>query len=241
MIKRLPALLFIVILVALPASASITLTVNAGLLTTETGSALPDGNLILLIASPTGVFGATTGNQFVTGDNLILGSSVGSSVVGTGALAMTNDGTAGETLNTITNINLGIGSTGLIASAQSSIVTGDKVAIRFYDNYTLADFENGVPVTGDYGTYTTLLTAAPDGGLDWTLPAAGANDTFSAGLNFFTLSDAGTQLNIEGQALTPTLDGSVAVPEPSTYALLATGLLFVAGMAVRKKRLAVVT
>jgi len=237
MIKRLSALLTLALLAAVPAAA-VTVSVDAGLLTSNTGTANPiaNGDLVLLIASPTGNFTNTTGSEFVSGDNLILGSSTGSV---TGAFAMDNlaSGTNGEILTSFT-FDLGYGATGTSTFASSSIVTGDKIAIRWYDNFTLAQFEAGqTPTTGFYGTYTATGTTTPDGGQAWILP--GSSDTIA--LNFYTAGDyGGSQPNSAGQALTAVNSEEVAVPEPSTYALLATGLLFLAGVAVRRKRLVTV-
>jgi hypothetical protein len=247
MLKRLAALLPLALLAALPAAAAVTLTIDAGLLTDQNGNPISDGggnpenaDLILLIASPTGTFNPAPANGFVSGNNLILGSSTGSV---TGAFSMIDaDTTPGETLNDLT-FNLGYGATGNVATLNSSIVVGDTLAIRWYTDFTLAQFEAGdTPTAGYYGTYTATNL---DGGAAWVIPADGSTLTGGLegpGLQFYTTNDPpGFQDPSFGEALTPVVSGEIAVPEPSTYALLATGLLFVAGMAVRKKRFAVVT
>ena len=247
MLKRLAVLLSLALVTAVPAAAdSATLNIDAGLLTDSNGNPLANGDLILVIASQNGVFTPTVGNQFVSGNNFILSSGTSSTGSVTGAFGMNTalTGVAGETDNSI-QFDLNEGATGTSASTifstGTSSIVGDKLAIRWYSNYTLAQFEAGVPVTGNYGTYTDteLLSAGDDGGAAWVVPAGGS----AVDLDFFTFSDVnptpGDQPNALGQALTPT--GSISVPEPSTYALLATGLLFVAGVAVRKKRPAIVT
>jgi hypothetical protein len=239
MLKRLVALLTLALLAALPVSAqSVTLSLDAGLLTDHNGNDLSTSDLILLIASPTGSFTPTTGSEFVSGNDLIVGAAGG---VVTGAFspnyALT---TQGETLNNIT-FDLGIGATGNASSVQSSIVAGDALAIRWYDNFTLADFEAGeTPTSGYYGTYTGGAT--PDFGAAWSIPAAGSFDTGSNGLEVFTSNDPlGGDPNISPsdlEALTPV---ATAVPEPSSYALMATALVFFAGLALKRKQLASAT
>jgi hypothetical protein len=241
--KRIAAILCLALITALPAAADTsTVTLDAGLLTDSSGVPLADGDLILLLVSPSGVFTPTVGNTFVSGDNLIVSSTSSGTV--SGAFAMNSSAMAGETFNTV-GFDLGQGATGASTSSivttvpntlptTTATVVGDKLAIRWYSDYTLADFELGLPVTGDYGTYTTsLLNPDDDFGANWVV-ATGAVE-----LNFNTTTDTaedGDQNFLLGYAATPTGDISV-VPEPSTYALFATGLLVVAGMA-RRKRLA---
>jgi hypothetical protein len=240
MMKRLAALLTIALVTAVPAAAdSPSITLDAGLLTNSSGTPIADGDLVLLLVSPTDVFTPTIGNEFVSGDNLIVSSGNNTSGSVTGAFGMNSSLTvAGETYNFL-SFDLGEGATGSTASTivtNSSIVAGDKLAIRWYSNYTLADFEAGDPVTGNYGTYTTTLVAPnDDGGADWVVPANGG----AVDLNFYTVSDVdptpGDQANVLGEALTPTGDISSAVPEPSTYELLGIGLLVCIALARKKK------
>jgi hypothetical protein len=253
MMKRLALLLSLTLFATIPATASVQLLIDAGLLTDQNGNPISDGgsnplnaDLVLAIVSPSGVFTPTVGSQFVSGDNLIL---AGTGTV-SGAFGVNDSSTTpGETINTIT-FNYLLGATGNTVTNQSTVVAGDKIAIRWYTNFTLGDFLAGeTPTSGYYGTYTTTaLLPDNEDGSPWVTPTDGSNLIGSAGspapgIFFYTSNDplGGDQSPLLGEALTPVLSGEVAVPEPSTYALLATGLLFVAGMAVRKKRLAVVT
>src|SRR5271155_4037181 len=129
MVRRL--LLFLsVALLALPVSADVTISLDAGLLTTHTGADLPDGNLILLIASTSsGVFGPTGPGQFVSGDDIIVGSaSLG--VTGAFAMADQNSGTPGETLNAL-SFDYGFGTLNDATPTASTFAAGDKLAFRF--------------------------------------------------------------------------------------------------------------
>jgi len=234
---RLAALLSLTLFATVPAAASVDLSVDAGLLTNGSGTPIADGDLVLIIASPSGIFSPTVGSEFVSGDNLILGSST-AGVTGAISMDSLSSGTAGETYKGIT-FDLGTGATGDTTMSAPSVVAGDQLAIRWYTNFTLQDFENGLtPTSGFYGTYTT--SAPPDGGGSWVVGSDNSAETGQLGLLFLTQSDGGSSPDIQGEALTPVISGDIAVPEPSTYALLATGLLFLAGAAVRRKRLAVV-
>jgi len=241
MIKRLLVSLPIALLGALPVSASVSLDVNAGLLTSHTGADLTDGDLILLIASTSsGTFGAAPAGGFVSGDNII----VGTPTAVTGAFAMNDgaSGTTGETYNTLM-FNYGSGSVNNSTSTALTFDAGDKLAIRWYDDFTLAQFEAGqTPTQGDYGTYTISGTTSPDGGLAWVGPADGSvltgGEPDAQGLNFFTMSDTssgspGSQPNSFGMANTPVL--AEVVPEPSTFALFGVGFLLYAGSVLRKR------
>jgi hypothetical protein len=235
MIKRLFVSLPILLLGVLPVSASVTISVDAGLLTSHTGADLTDGDLILLIASTgTGTFGPATPGGFVSGDDVIVGSLT---LGDTGAFAMAdqNTRTTGQTFNELI-FDYGIGSVSDASPTASTFAAGDKLAIRWYDDFTLAQFEAGqTPTQGDYGTYTTVGTSAPDGGLGWVAPPDGVADTGAQGLNFFTLSDAGTQPNILGEAGTPVL-GAAVVPEPSNLILMGAGLLICVVSVMRKRQ-----
>src|SRR5271170_1198712 len=104
MMKRLSALLPIVLLTAVPAAASVTLSVDAGILSNNTGTPIADGDLVLLLASPDAAFTPTVGSEFVSGDDLILAAGTASSgnVAGAGAFGMNSSQTTpGETLNTL--------------------------------------------------------------------------------------------------------------------------------------------
>jgi len=243
--KTLSALLTLVMFTALPAAASVTLGLDAGLLTDQNGNPISDGgvnaangagDLVLIIASPTGVFTPTVGSQFVSGDNFILAST--GSV--TGAFEMTDQNTTpGETSNLFT-FDYGVGATGNSVTSAPSVVAGDKLAIRWYTNFTLAQFEAGqTPTSGYYGTYTTTaLLPNNDGGAAWVAPADPGFYSGSNGLFFFTSNDpmGGDQSPVLGEALTPVT--STAVPEPTTYALLAIGMVVFLGVTIKRKRVA---
>ena len=50
---------------------SVSIEVNAGILSNATGIPLPDNGLLQLVVSQSGTFAAPTANSFVTGDNYI--------------------------------------------------------------------------------------------------------------------------------------------------------------------------
>ena len=218
------ALLALLCLAPLSARADISINVlDAGELTSSPLTPMQadnsmgslNGSLLLLfdLGSSNTASDVLTAGQFVSGTNTILGAGGFN----------TNGGTA-ET-RTVFNFAL-----------TGSQKTGDEMALRWFPQITLAQYESGTKtLAGEvFGTYNPA-GGNPDGGTAWTVPADGATiqDLF-----FFTSNSdgGGSQLPTAGLAATPVLGLSVA-PEPSTYVLLGMGLL--ALLAIRRRVAAV--
>ncbi|MGI9089372.1 MAG: PEP-CTERM sorting domain-containing protein [Chthoniobacterales bacterium] len=111
---------------------------------------------------------------------------------------------------------------------SGNLNAGDQLLLRWFPNLTLADVPTGPAAGNTFGQFRTdLVIDFSD--IAWFVPAD--NTTFS--LNFLTAAQGGSNPESAGVANMMV----VAVPEPSTYALLAFGLggLVYAG---RRKRLA---
>ena len=200
--------ILIALLGASRAFAAVTVDLDAGQLTgpptapmvadNSIGSNL--GSLLLLIDLPTSSVSDTlTAGNYVSGGDSILAAG-----------GFNDNGGTNETLTSFIIPN----------SVLSNVNTGDDIALRWFPQISLSSYESGeVPATGDdFGTYNPS-GRNPDGGDLWTIPSSG--DLIS--LNFFTMNSGGggTQPNIEGLADSLVL----AVPEPSSWALVASGAL----------------
>jgi hypothetical protein len=194
----------------MPGRADTLVHVDAGELTGPDGATMSiddstpssNGSLLLLIDLGTSdtVDNALTPGEYVAGSNIILG-----------AAGFNNDGGTNETLSPIT-----------ITGTE-----GDTIALRWFPQITYAEFETGTytPSAGDdFGTYTPGSGTPPDGGSAWVVPDPTAGSTID--LDFYTTdSDGrGTQAPSEGYANFVVSD-EIDVPEPSTTALIAFGLL----------------
>lgn len=156
-----------------------------------------NGSLLLILDLGAGnsVSDTLSPGDFVSGSNTILAAG-----------GFNDNGGTNETL------------TAFDVNAPATV--GDEIALRWFPQITLAQYNlRAVPSGGYYfGTYSPA-GGNPDGGDTWTVPSSGS----LIDLNFFTTDSdfGGTQSPSLGFA------GSQvqAVPEPSTYALTCLGLL----------------
>jgi hypothetical protein len=97
---------------------------------------------------------------------------------------------------------------------NSAITTGDPLLLRWWPTLTTASLSPGAGTS--FGQFRTdAIENSSD--ISWNVPADGATDA----LNFVTMSYAGTEPDSAGIASMMT----AAVPEPSTFALGALGVL----------------
>ena len=183
---------------------------DAGYLYGPAGTALPTGSLLLLIAAggDQTFSNALLPGQFVSGNDFILGAVAINGIGGTSP-------TGGVDSQNAFNVTL-------------SPAVGDYLALRWFSNITLAQYNSGsTPVAGNtFGTYSAGNTR-PDGGSNWTAPSSGS----SIILAFYTLANAGTQLDSSGFA-----SSIVAVPEPSSLVFLSLGAIAGLGTLYRSSR-----
>jgi hypothetical protein len=113
---------------------------------------------------------------------------------------------------------------------MGSANAGDELALRWFPQITLAQYEANTPtVAGEvFGTFNPG-GAATDGGSAWVLQSNGS--TFN--LTFNTQSAGGNELNTAGFAGTAVLPAIGVVPEPSTYVLLGVGVVVL--LAIRRR------
>jgi hypothetical protein len=218
--KKLLALLFLAI--ATPALADFTIILDAGKLRLSAATPMPAGSVLVLVAAGgDGSFSnSLAAGQYASGNDILLSLIT----VPNSAVGFNNSGGTDETLNTIT-IN---------TSSFPSLTVGDLLALRWFPQISLAQFNAGVtPSTGNnFGTYNPLFwgngTNNPDGGNTWSVPTGGA----TINLNFFTTDSGGggTQNPTEGYAQ------FTVVPEPTSAVLIGVSLIGAVAFRFRKRR-----
>jgi hypothetical protein len=202
------ALLFL-FFCALPVLADDTINLDAGeLISSSSAPMVADdtsgsvsGSLLLVIdlGSSDTPDPVLTSGDYVSGTNSILAAG-----------GFNNTGGTNETLTAFD----------IPSSVLSTFSTGDEIALRWFPQITLQQYESGaLPMTGYvFGTYSPS-GGDPDGGDTWTVPADGS----LINLDFYTM-------NSDGGGNESALDGTAsdvvvsAVPEPSTYLLVLLGL-----------------
>lgn len=186
------------------ALASITVNLDAGRLRESSAvrmnSTVGDGALLLLIASgPDLVFSNSnvTAGQFVTGDDVVLGS---------GGF---NEFTGPDFTATVFMFNL-----------PTAAQPGQRIALRWFARTTLRQFQDGAtPAAGDpFGTYNPRMYSAnttdnPDGAEPWLVPGDGA----TIDLRFFTSDSvgAGSQAPSSGYANFVVQPATAGTPTPT--------------------------
>ena len=192
-------------------AGTVSIEVNAGILSNATGTPLPDSGLLQLVVSQSGTFTAPTANSFVTGDNYI---AYQFAVNGS-----TTSGTTGETDTTFT-LNL-----------SSDIVANEAAILRWFPGLTLASTSPGTTDT-TYGQFRSNNSEG-FGDSPWYIPASRAA-TFA----FTTTSsdEGGPYADSVGEAQNPISMGAAA-PEPSTCALLGSAVIGLAVIRAPKRHL----
>ena len=210
---------------------TVTIQIDAGLL--ETAPMLPSlqttpepqGGLLQLIASPSGIFGAPTSTSYVTGDNVLVQS-----------FAMNYfSNVTGETNNTLGAIPL--------STAYYTLTAGEALTLRFYPSLTFLSMPSAPTLGTSYGQVRSSVDETFQSGqtdsaqTPWVVPASGDVDLY-----YKTVSDGGvvaadgyTYSNASAEATNIVLVG-LAVPEPSTYALLGFAAVLLSGLWLREKR-----
>jgi hypothetical protein len=213
--------LILLVAFAVSARADFTIQLDAGELMQNALTQMPAGSLLLLVAAGAdNTFSNTlTSGSYVSGDDVLLGLAS----TGTGAAAFNNAGGTNETNNVI-----------LVSTQNITLMPGEEIALRWFPQINYTQFKAGaVPTLGDsFGTYNPKFwgnsTDNPDGGALWQYPGEGVSVNF----NFFTTNSdgGGTQNPLEGYA------SFIVVPEPSTFGLLGTSLIFAGGWLCRRRR-----
>jgi hypothetical protein len=194
---------------------------DAGQLRTNSSTGLPVGSVLIFItAGADGIFQTPTGlkqGSYVAGDDVLL------SVVSdpNSAQAFNISGGTNETIN-------------LFSISNVTPPTGQLLGLMWFPSITYTQWQAGAtPVAGQtFGFYNPLFwgngTNNPDGGNNWAVPATGLIT-----LNFFTTDSGGggTQAPSEGYGN----NFVVAIPEPSSIALVAIGALALIGLRRRTK------
>jgi len=199
--------------------AVVTINFAGGVFSDSNGNPLPDGSLVMLLASGNdGVFSAPSASAFVTGDDVLLGAFSTNSV---------DLGSKG----------------GLVASIAVALDAGltadETIAVRWFPGLTTAA---GAPGAGaSYGQYSYTTADTNSTAADWAIPSDG--NVVSP--DFVTASIGGSLSNIVGEATFTVATGTGgsgsggggtggAIPEPSTYALLG-GLAALALVTYRRR------
>ena len=136
---------------------SVSIEVNAGILSNATGTPLPDNGLLQLVVSQSGTFTAPTANSFVTGDNYIAYQ-----------FAVNGSTTSGVNGETDTPITL---------TLSSNIVAGEAAVLRWFPGLTTASTSPGTADT-TYGQFRSNKSEGI-GDSSWNIPASGTTVTFA--------------------------------------------------------------
>ena len=197
------------------AQASETIEIDAGNLYNSTGTAfVPVGGLLQLIASPVsvtspdGVFTPPTSTAFVTGSDILVES-----------FSM-NYGFATGEADEVANFFVG---------GTSQAALGDALLLRWYPTLTTTSTSPGLGAT--YGQYRSDTAESDEPGISWFVPSVdGQTLSYPTGLDFNTMAEGGSNLEIAGYASNIVL---VGVPEPSTYAPLCCAAACLIGLRLR--------
>ena len=219
--KRLLAGLFVLSLAATNSHAGLGLRIDFGEIrgyaASGTPAGMPVGGLMLIIANDgESTFQPAAANEYVTGDNFIVG-----------AFAMADNAGSGFP-NEVTG-NLGPYS---YSGSGGSLAQGDELALRWFPDLTLTEYNNGqLPAAGDhYGTYSAGSTTPADGGNAWVVPS----DTGTTlDLDFYT-SDSGGGGN-EAPSAGFASSTIAAVPEPTSFAFM-LGSIAVGAVFLRRRK-----
>ncbi len=202
--RTLFALLFLGLVA--PVLADFTVIVDAGRLRLNAATPMAQGSVLVLVAAGgDGTFSNSLApGQYAAGNDVVLSVA---SVPGSAA-GFNNSGGPDESLNTMT----------IASGSFPGLAVGDLLALRWFPEITLAQFQAGVtPAAGNhFGTYNPLFwgngSNNPDGGEPWAVPGGGA----TINLNFFTTDSAGggSQNPAEGYAQF-TVTGGTQLPAVS--------------------------
>lgn len=218
--KKLLALL--VFALATPAFADFSVLLDAGKLRLSLATPMPIGSVLVLVAAGgDGTFSNSLApGQYVSGNDILLSTITTPASSG----AFNISGGTDETLNLLT----------ISTTNFPTLAVGDLLALRWFPQISQAQFQAGTTPAGgnNFGTYNPLFygnaTNNPDGGNLWAVPSGGS----TINLNFYTMDTAGTQAPSRGYAqFTVT-----AIPEPSSIAFVAVGLIGAVALGLRRSR-----
>ena len=174
------------------------------------------------------LYGTSTATLFPTGGLLQLIVSSTDNVFTAPVAGSYTGNSADDVVLASFVLNNGLGSPGTFAQAiiitlTGNINPGDQILLRWFPTLTLA---NTTPPAGaPFGQFRTdIIENFSD--ITWNLP----NDGSLVALNFLTMAQGGTRAEIEGVA-----NMIVAVPEPSTVALVGLSVIGLAAYSRRRK------
>ncbi|MEY2487456.1 MAG: hypothetical protein QOH39_3104 [Verrucomicrobiota bacterium] len=219
---------FLAVFTAASGYGAFSIQLDAGELRANSTTGLPVGSVLLFIsAGADGVFETPTSlmpGSYVAGDDVLL--------------SVMSDPSSAQAFNTAVGTNETLNLFTITSAAPPDSATppaGQAIGLLWFSQITYSQWQAGTtPTAGQtFGFYNPSFwgngTNNPDGGNAWVVPASGL-----VNLNFFTTdSDAGgTQTPNRGFGN----NFFVAIPEPSTFALMIAGAVGFLALRSRSRR-----
>ena len=189
------------------AQTVVTIDFNLGILSNATGTAVPDGSLVLLVGSTTGTFATPTATSFI-------GGSSNEAVLWQGAFDHSTG--APPTLGAMSS------TTGLF-TLPSPIVSGSKIDVYWYPTLSSTATAPGAGI--EFGLYGWSTSDS-----SWVVPSGGSLVT----LDFLTASLGGSLPDTAGRATFST--AAIPEPATYAFGAGLLGLAFVSWRRFRNQR-----
>lgn len=153
--------------------------------------------------------------------------------VGAGG-ALTQLYTTGNILGSVTSYpeGTGEGTPSFVPVSTSLLLTAGNTYLVTAPAYWAATYDSGSITTADGGVFnsTSFLTTGPGGWHDWS------NSSYLGGAPNVSSFSLASGVSVPGEANFEFTTAEVAVPEPSTYALIGGGMAALALMLRRRQR-----